>query len=232
MGLPDANPRNDAERSMSPRAWRRTLNGITDRVVDLMADRPDLSERLAPVIKMITRLREQIERDDFWSGPSLLDRSVSDASTPRAEMAASLLPVHAVTWSRLARESSTKQYVIEDQSLKEITAGPQGESILQVSFDDYVRVAAALERDASSKTGGERAGISARRIMTGTEAEDATPKIPARLVSLTHVYICLRFWQRHDIVARPTRGLFVPAASDRPFTRTAIDAWERLAARD
>lgn len=239
---PDPDPQGDTG---PPRAWRDTLEKVTEGLLDLISSQPDLSEDVGPLMKQAMRLRGQIEeievkqlRDEYLLRQIAPVRSMSRAAAPRepwALMADRPPPRQEQLWylDVPASRGTPKRYRIDDQNLKELTVSPQGETTLQVSFEDYVRVAAALEHLAKARAvrSGKQAGVSARRIMSQTGRAEASEQIRARQVSLTHVYICSRFWMDVDIIERPVRGQFRPADPDRSFTTVAIETWEQLAAQ-
>lgn len=218
----------------SPPAWRATLEQVTDGLLDLLSDQPDLSDRVGPLLKRAMRLRGQVEdlevkqqRDEYQ-----LYSHAPPRSSGRRRNLSSMQWVAPQSYAEPS-QSIPKQYRVDDHNLKEVTTNPQGETTLQINFDYYVRVAEALEQlaNAPAVQSGKRAGVAARRIMTRTKRAGDAQQVRGETVSLTHVYICMRFWMDADIIERPIRGQFRPADVDRPFTSVAIETWEQLAAQ-
>ena len=228
---PQPEPRGDTE---SPPQWRATLEQITDGLLDLLSDQPDLADRVGPLLKQALRLRGQVE--DLETRQQRDEYQLYSPAPPRSSgQRCNLSSMHWVAPQSFAEPSQSipKQYRVDNQNLKEVTTTPQGETTVQINFDYYVRVAEALEELANARAvqSGKRAGVAARRIMTRTKRAGDAQQARGETVSLTHVYICMRFWMDADVIERPIRGQFRPADTDRPFTSVAIDTWEQLAAQ-
>ena len=218
----------------SPRPWRDTLEQVTEGLLDLISYQPNVSEHVGPLVKLAMRLRGQIEEleakqrhDDYLLGSMAVSTRIAQRSVApsRQWIAASLADATPL-------QSVQKRYRVDDHNLKEVTASPQGETTLQINYDYYVRVAEALEELAKAHAvqSGTRAGVAARRIMTRTKRAEVDDQVRGDVVSLTHVYICMRFWMDAEIIERPIRGQFRPVDADRSFTDVAIETWKQLAA--
>lgn len=225
---PQPEPRGDTE---SPPEWRATLEQITDGLLDLLSDQPDLADRVGPLLKQAMRLRGQVE--DLETKHRHDEYRIGQIAPHRRSYRPTVSSRH---WDTLQADAEPlqlvpKQYRVDDHNLKEVTTSPQGETTLQINFDYYVRVAEALERLANARQvqSGKRAGVAARRIMTQTKRADVDEQVRGETVSLTHVYICMRFWMDADIIERPIRGQFRPVDAKQSFTTIAIETWKRLA---
>ena len=217
----------------SPRPWRDTLEQVTEGLLDLISYQPNVSEQVGPLVKLAMRLRGQIEQLEARQRRDEYLTVYAPSARLRRGVASSKQWIDTLQADEAPLQSIPKRYRVDDHNLKEVTASPQGETTLQINFDYYVRVAEALEQLAETPAvqSGKRAGVAARRIMTRTKRAEADEQVRGEMVSLTHVYICMRFWMDTGIITRPIRGQFRPADADRPFTDVAIETWKRLAAQ-
>ena len=147
------------------------------------------------------------------------------------------------------RDTSGRRFVVEGRSLHEYSPDADRPPI-SVSEADYERIARVLARLSRATTGesgesGEAPGaggadsggaptrlpglVQAKAVREATADAELTAPLEPRLVSLTHVYICLRCWQTIGLVRRQSGGWFMPRTGDRPFDEAALQAWRRLA---
>lgn len=212
--------------------WTRLASILHDELVRLITDEPDLAARLAEATSMAGRLRNLAEAQ-------IRGRE----SAPRA---ARSLP-HFVAWgvrdedfrenraSSLAaalrdadpRPRGSSDYRIVKNTLQELN--PEGDpSGSSVQFEDYCRIAGALHwLTATAVTGSHP--CKAKGIREQTSNSDATSPLDPRTVSLTHVYVCLRFWLLLGAVVRHTGGTFSRPDQQEDFRDVATGLWHAVA---
>ncbi len=146
------------------------------------------------------------------------------------------------------QDLSGRRFVVEGRSLHEYSSDADRPPI-SVNEADYERIARVLGRlagsaeaddsdaaasDAESPAPSSLPGIvQAKPVREATGDARLTDPLEPRLVSLTHVYICLRCWQAAGLVRRESGGWFRPVVRPgrpgRPFHELAADLWQKLA---
>ena len=146
------------------------------------------------------------------------------------------------------QDLSGRRFVVEGRSLHEYSSDADRPPI-SVNEADYERIARVLGRlagsaeaddsdaaasDAESPAPSSLPGIvQAKPVREATGDARLTDPLEPRLVSLTHVYICLRCWQAAGLVRRESGGWFRPVVRPgrpgRPFHERAADRWQKLA---
>jgi len=210
----------------SSQDWAALASELHDRIVGLLTTRPELVGDLAGIVELAGRLRAEGERGLRES----LERVVASERAglrevgvvPRARrlQVADRLPLRADPGR--SGEPGPPRYGVTGRSLHE-RAGEADRPPVSVSAEDYERIARTIE---SLCADAPHAATQAKRIREATGEAARTAPLRPRLVSLTHVYICLRLWQERGLIERSTGGWFRPVAAD--FASRAGALWVEL----
>jgi len=132
-------------------------------------------------------------------------------------------------------DAAGRRFVVEGRSLHEYALDSDRPPV-SVSQADYERIARAFASLCLAGSGGDPEPTQAKPLREATGDADRTRPLEPRLVSLTHVYICLRLWQATRLVGRQTGGWFVPLrmqtgdpATAETFVAAAMTVWRSLA---
>ncbi len=132
-------------------------------------------------------------------------------------------------------DQAGRRFAVEGRSLHEYALDSDRPPV-SVSQADYERIARSLASLCLAGDEGDLEPTQAKQLREATGEADRTDPLEPRLVSLTHVYICLRLWQAARLVRRQTGGWFVPVRlqtgelpTDEAFVAAAMGIWRDLA---
>jgi hypothetical protein len=227
-------------------AGGRTISEAAAGVLDEFAaiPRPRLIRQtdrfLGPVSKPLSEV-------SLGGGPSFREGGSAERRPRRGGVLESLRSLHAESRDPGIHDLSGRRFVVEGRSLHEYSPDADRPPI-SVNEADYERIARVLGRLAASPDVDESDAVTsdaespappllpgivqAKPVREATGDARLTDPLEPRLVSLTHVYICLRCWQAAGLVRRESGGWFRPVVRrgrpGRPFHELAADLWQKL----
>lgn len=208
--------------------WTSLVPTLHDELIRLITDDPTRASELVRATELAGKLRllaEQSLRAGFSAREGYTRTNVNPiSSTTLKELRAS----EAVAALRGGELIPTKKsdYRVSGQTLQELNnqGVPTGSS---VSKEDYNRVAAGFDFLTSSENV-DSPPCRAKTLRECTSRSEVTAPIAPRTVSLTHVYVSLRFWLLMRLASRATGGTFEAAPEVHNFKKAAQDAWNLI----
>lgn len=177
-----------------------TSDRVFSTLVSLVAANPaseqELSEVMMYVRSLEARCREN-EQQPYVSDHPTEKQNNNDKHTTFHYSPTRKLDPHTYHWT--------------DTALREHPHG-EARSHLQVSIEDYIAVANAIE--ACSKNG---------ELMTASDIGDTTLNYIDRKIPPTQMYLCIRYWRSKEMVARAGGRRLKIVDANVPFAKFAMN---------
>ncbi len=208
--------------------WTSLVPILHDELIRLITDEPTRAAELVRATELAGRLRLLAEQSLRTGSPPQAGYTRSNAtpisSTTLKELRASEA-VAALRGGELI-PSKKSDYRVYGQTLQELNdrGTPTGSSVRK---EDYNRIAAGFDFLTRSENV-DSPPCRAKTLRECTSRSEVTAPIAPRTVSLTHVYVSLRFWLLMRLASRSTGGTFKAAPEVRNFRKAAQDAWDLI----
>ena len=208
--------------------WTSLVPILHDELVRLITDEPSRASELVRATELAGKLRLLAEQSLRAGASPREGYTRSNANLISSTTLKELRASEAVAALRGGELVPTKKsdYRISGQTLQELNdqGVPTGSS---VSREDYNRIAAGFDFLTSSENVGSPL-CRAKTLRECTSRPEVTSPLKPRTVSLTHVYVSLRFWLLMRLVSRTTGGTFDAAPEVRDFKKAAQEAWDLI----
>ena len=206
--------------------WTSLVPILHDELIRLITDEPSRAPELVRATSLAGKLRllaEQSLRARFSAREGYTRTNMNPISTTTLKDLRASEAIAALRGGELI-PTKKSDYRITGQTLQELNdhGVPTGNS---VSKEDYNRIAASFDFLTSSENV-ESPPCRAKTLRESTSRSEVTAPIAPRTVSLTHVYVSLRFWLLMRLASRTIGGSFEAAPEVHDFKQAAQDAWD------